>query len=108
MKIDLTDVVWLDDQQEISLAELAEISGLSAAELGELVENGALVPNNPLEEQWTFSGNYIVTVQTVCRLRQDFDLDLNALGLALLFLDRIRELESQLYDLRAQLPHRHP
>jgi len=108
MNIELTDVVWLDEHHEVSFAELAELSGLSEAELSELVDNGALVPTNPQVTPWTFSGHYVVAVRTVCRLRDDFDLDSHSLALALVFLNRIRELEAQLHDLRTQLPHRNP
>ena len=29
MRIELSEVVWLDEQRELTLAELAELSGLS-------------------------------------------------------------------------------
>ncbi len=41
---------------------------------------------------------------TTC-LRHDFDLDMHELALILIYLDRIRDLEAQLQDLRARLPH---
>jgi hypothetical protein len=104
MKIDLTDLIWLDEQHEISLAELADISGLTERELHELVENGVLVPCDSSKVPWTFSSTYIVTTQKACRLRNDFDLDLNALALTLMFLDRIHKLEAQLRELQIQQP----
>ena len=104
MKIEISEATWLDENLDVSLAELVELSGLPEATLRELVDGGVLVPNNPAEIPWTFSGNCVVTVRTVARLRDDFDLDPNALALALSFLDRIRELEAQLRDVRAQLP----
>lgn len=70
------------------------------------MEYGALVPNNPREAQWTFSGECVVAVQTAHRLRESFGLDPNALSLALGFLERIRALEAELRALRAQLPRR--
>jgi chaperone modulatory protein CbpM len=108
MSTERTGTVWLDAHCEVSLAELARLSGLAEAELRELVEYGALSPNNPQEAQWTFSGECVVTVRTAYRLRESFDLDPNALSLALGFLERIRALEAELRALRAQLPHRVP
>lgn len=104
MKHERSDDLWLDEQLEVSFVELAKLSGLSEAELRDLVDSGALIPNNPREMPWTFSGRYVVTVRSVCRLRDDFDLDANALSLSLLMLERIHELETELCELRAKAP----
>ena len=103
-----TDAVWLDAHHEFSIAELVLCSGLSEAELRELVDYGALVPTNPQQAEWTFSGDIVVTVQAAGRLRADLELDPQALALALTLIKRIRELEAQIGNLRAQLPRRFP
>ena len=108
MQPDQTDAVWLDDRLEFSFSELARFSGLSEAELRELVDYGALAPTNPQEAEWTFSGDIVVTVQAAGRLRADLELDPQALALALTLINRIRELEAQIGNLRAQLPRRFP
>ena len=108
MQADTTEAVWLDSNREFSLAELAGMSGLSEAELRELVDYGALVPTNPRAVQWTFSASFVLVVQTAGRLRDDLELEPQALALALTLIERIRGLESQLRDLRAQLPRRFP
>jgi chaperone modulatory protein CbpM len=108
MSANLTETTWLDVHCEVSLAELAQVSGLTEAELRELVEYGALVPANPQQARWTFSGECVLIVRTAQRLRESFDLDPNALSLALGFLERIRALEAELRALRAQLPQRVP
>ncbi len=104
MSAKLTETAWLDAHCEVSFAELARLSGLTEAELRELVEYGALAPNDPREAQWTFSGECVVAARTAQRLRESFDLDPNALSLALEFLQRIHALEAELRALRAQLP----
>ena len=47
MKTRPVEAVWLTEDHEFSLAELAELSGLSEAELRELVDYGAIAPVNP-------------------------------------------------------------
>lgn len=106
MKVELTEVLWLDEQQELSLAELAGLSGLSEAELRELMDYGVIAPLDPQAEPLVFRADCIVTARTACRLRTDFELDAPGLALALTLLGRIHDLEAQLRDLRAQFPHR--
>jgi chaperone modulatory protein CbpM len=108
MKIELADALWLDTHQQVSIAELAQSSGLSEVELRELVDCGALAPIDVQSAAWTFGGDCLVTVRTARRLRDDLELDPHAIALALLFLDRIRRLEEQLHGLQAQLPQRFP
>ena len=106
MKVELTEVLWLDEQGQLSLTELAGLSGLSEAELHELVDLGAIVPVDPGAEPLGFRTDCIVTARTACRLRTDFELDAQGLALALTLLNRIHDLEAQLRDLSAQLPRR--
>ena len=100
------ETAWMNEHTEVTLEELAALSGLPDAMLRELVECGALAPADPSRSQWTFSARCVVTMRSAGRLRNDFELDANALALALSFLERIRELESQLHAVRAQLPRR--
>jgi chaperone modulatory protein CbpM len=110
MKIELTDAQWLSEHAEVSIAELAELSGLSAELLRDLVEYGALVPVNaqdPMNGEsahWSFTAECVVAMRTVSRLREDFELDANALSVALMLIERIHGLEAQLQDLRSQFP----
>jgi len=99
-----TEATWLGDDQEFSLAELADLSGLSESELCELVEYGALAPVNPDSAVWSFSGKCLSAVRTAYRLRISFELELQGVALTVSLLDRIHGLELQLRSLRAQLP----
>lgn len=103
MIIDLTEMAWLDEQHEVSIEELAEVSGLSMSELEDLVACGALVPAQTARR--TFTASCMVTVRIAGRLRDALELDANALPVTLLLLDRIRQLQLQLAQ--AKLPHIH-
>ncbi len=116
MKLEITDAKWLCEHPEVSLEELVELSGLSSELLVELVEYGALVPTDTTTAagtgsrteaqamQWRFTSDCVIAVQTVSRLRDDFDLDANALSVAMMLIERIRGLESQLMELQSHLP----
>jgi chaperone modulatory protein CbpM len=107
MSTEPAESAWLNEEGRVSLDELAALSGLTDSALRELVEYGVLHPVDAAEAQWTFSARWVVVARTACRLRNDFELDLNALALTLSFLDRIRDLEAQLRSVHAQLPRRH-
>jgi chaperone modulatory protein CbpM len=105
VKAERTEAVWLTEDHEFSLAELAELSGLSEAELRELVDYGAVTPINPDSSPWVFNGKCLLTVRTACRLRISFELEPHGVALVVSLLDRIHELEAQLGNLHAQVPH---
>ena len=95
---------WIEDVGEISLARLAELSGLEEVRLHELVDYGALTPVDPGAASWTFSAECVVTARTACRLVNDFELESHGLALVLTLLERIRELQTELKQLHAELP----
>lgn len=106
MRIELTEVFWLHDHHVLSVTQLAELSGLLDSEINELVDYGAIVSIDPDAEQRLFAAQCIVAARTARRLRDDFDLNTHGVAIALTLLDRVRDLEAQLGDLRARLPRR--
>ena len=112
----LTDWIWLDMRQTVSLAELSQACGLSSEELGELMDYGALAPSQPLQPQrrspdevtsqlpHQFRADWITRLRTAAGLRLHYDLDLFSMGMMLGYLTRIEDLERQLASLLAQSP----
>jgi chaperone modulatory protein CbpM len=96
--------LWLTDDNEFTCAELAELAGISEAELNELVDYGAVTPINPDALPWSFNGTCLLTIRTACRLRLSFDLDPHGVALTVSLLERIHGLEAQITRLRAQFP----
>ncbi len=104
MRTELTEVLWLDEHHDLSLTRLAELSGLSEAELRELTDYGVLPPADPDALQLSFHSDCIVIARTACRLRDELELDVHGLALILSLLDRVHDLEAQLNAVRAQQP----
>ncbi len=98
------EVTWLDARETVSMPELASVSGLTEAELRELVEYGALAPVDRQQPELVFSSERIGGLRRAARLRRDFELDLFAVALLLVYLDRIEALERQIKSLEAHLP----
>lgn len=99
-----TEVMWLDEHRAISLAELVAVSGLSERELLELVQAGAIPASGSSGAGYTFSARVVTVARTASRLRDDLELDVRGLGVALRLLERVAELEAEISRLRAQLP----
>jgi len=104
MRVELTEVLWIDERHELSLRELAERSGLTEAELSELADSGVIAPVDPDRAPRHFRAECIVAAKTACRLRDDFELDAPGLTVALTLIERVRDLEEQLRELRAKAP----
>ncbi len=111
MHVESTEVLWFE-QHELSLSELAQLSGLPQDVLVELFECGAIAPlgraasGAAVGAELRFGASALSSARAASRLRSDFELDVQALVVALRLLDRVAELEAQLRELRAQLPQR--
>ena len=97
------DALRFETLAEITWTQMVHASGLTEAELTELVQYGALVPRDPSATAWTFEARWLVVARTASRLRRDFELDPHGVSVVLSFLDRIESLEAELRSLRAQL-----
>ena len=110
MTDEYVDGLWVERVErngDWTLTALTRMSGLEATELRELIDYGALVPDNPDargEDAWTFGSHCVLLVQTAVRLRRDFDLDAPALALALTLIGRINDLEDEVRRLQLSGP----
>jgi chaperone modulatory protein CbpM len=91
VEAEITEVSWIEDGVEWTVAELAARSRFTEAELRELLDCGAL----PRGGQ-----RVLPALRAAARLRSDFELDLHGVALALTLLNRIEELEADLSRLR--------
>lgn len=100
-----TEVVWLDEARVVNFTELIELSGLTVAELEELMHGGVISPRTGRGVSSEFSARMVTVARTACRLRDELELDISGLGVALKLLERVRDLEDEIARLRARLPH---
>ncbi|HZR01646.1 MAG TPA: chaperone modulator CbpM [Burkholderiales bacterium] len=93
----------LSEHFEVELDDLAHATGLSVAEIVDLVEYGVFEPAGAVPVEWRFSARCITLGRRASRLRSDFELDTPGLALVAALLERIDELEAEAARLRAQL-----
>lgn len=101
MTSDPRDTPMPDDPATLALAELA---GLTEAEVKELVDYGALAPSDGAAGQWLFGMRSVTVARSARRLREEFELEAHGVALMLACFDRIRELEARLRELEARQP----
>ena len=99
-----TEVLWLDERRMVSLEELVQLSGLTRVELLELVHCGALTVREEHGTTCYFASQTISVARTAGRLRDELELDVAGLGVALRLLERVRGLEEEIARLRALQP----
>lgn len=103
MKLTLSDSVWLDNQGVCTAQHIIEVSGLTVVELDALIANGIITPVDGRAGRPAFQLHHLITANTARRLRDDFELDLNGLTLALTLKRHIAQLQTEVQSLQAKL-----
>jgi chaperone modulatory protein CbpM len=98
-----SEAAALEAAHFFSFSEIVELSGLTEPEIVQLVECECLLPQ-PGDDHWRFDAHCLALARAARRLRDDFELDVRGVELALTLLGRIEELESQIGALEARLP----
>lgn len=86
----------LEDNAEVSLAELCRICRLPAERVVELVEEGVIEPVGRDPRNWRFRSISIRRVRCAQRLEHDLGVNTAGAALALDLLDELRTLRARL------------
>ena len=101
-----TEALWLVAHPPIALSDLADLSGLSQAELLMLTEYGVFSPADPAAANPSYPADCLVTARVAFRLRKDLELNLEGLALVLNLMQQMQALKTELVTLRAMHPAR--
>lgn len=88
----------------VVLLELESVSGLTRAEIVELVEYGVFAPQGERPEDWRFPEAALSLAREAARLRAAFDLGAPGLALLIAYRERLAELERRIRELECRLP----
>ena len=89
----------LDEDVEMTLAQLCQACELSEAQIIELVEQGVIDPLGPEPAQWRFVSVSLRRVRITRNLQRDLGVNAPGAALALELLDEIEELRARLRHL---------
>ena len=95
MRRNRNDVVaeLLDEAAAMSLAELADASGVHVEIIIEMVDHDIVTPQVATDTEWRFAGADLLRVRRAVRLRRDLDLNWSGVGLVGELLDELGELK---------------
>lgn len=91
----------LEDQTELTLADICRGCAERADIIIELVHEGVLAPLGETPEYWRFTGLHLHRAKVAVRLQRDLGVNLAGAALALQLLDELDNLRAQLSRLSA-------
>lgn len=91
----------LEEQTELSLADLCRACAAEAARIVELVDEGVLAPAGGTPETWHFTGIHLQRARVALRLESDLGVNLAGAALALELLDELDSLRARLQMLES-------
>jgi chaperone modulatory protein CbpM len=86
----------LEEQTQLTLADLCSACTVQAEQIIELVDIGVLDPQGREPGRWVFGGASLHRARRALRLQRDFDIDLAGVALVLELLDEIATLRTRL------------
>lgn len=86
----------LEEQTQLTLADLCRACAVHAERIIELVDAGVLEPLGREPARWRFGGASLPRARMALRLQRDLGIDLSGAALALELLDEIGSLRTRL------------
>ncbi len=96
VKTDILNGVIVEEEIQLSLAELCRACAVPAESLLGLVDEGILEPSGGGPRQWRFAGSSLRRARTALQLQQDLGVNLAGAALALELMEEIDRLTGRL------------
>ena len=86
----------LDEDTCLNLARLCRICNVNANLIGDMIDEGLIVPRGDTPENWVFGAGEVWRVQTAIRLQRDLRVNIPGAALVLDLLEEVEELRRRL------------
>ena len=100
--VDLLTGDILEQDVELSLAELCQTVQLNAEQVFEMIEHGIVEPRGREPGSWRFVGVNVQRVHCANRLRRDLGVNMAGAALALDLIEELQQLRRQIARLEDQ------
>lgn len=94
--------IILEEQTELTLAEVCHACAVRAEYIIELVEEGVLIPVGNEPVSWRFTGIHMHLASVSLRLQRDLGINLAGVALALQLLDEVEALRARINVLESE------
>ena len=94
--------IILEEQTELTLAEVCRACAVHAEYIIELVEEGVLVPDGNAPVSWRFTGTHMHRATVSLHLQRDLGVNLAGVALALQLLDEVEALRARIRAMEAE------
>ena len=91
--------VMLEQQEQLTLTQLAQATGLNTSLIIEMIEAHLIYPEGYDRDTWRFNSQCFKRVKTAASFYHDLEINLNGIAMALELLEKIERLEKQLEQL---------
>ena len=88
--------IILEDQTELTLADICRACTVNVDCIVELVEEGVITPIGREPHRWHFSGTHMRRATVALRLQRDLGVNLAGAALALQLMDEVEDLRARL------------
>ena len=88
--------IILEEQAQLTLAEVCRACAVDAERIAELVEEGVLAPDGTEPDRWRFTGAHLRRARVAVRLQLDLGVNPAGAALAVQLLDEIDDLRARL------------
>ncbi len=92
----------LEEELNLTLAELCHACNIHTEWVVELVEEGVLEPEGNEMEEWLFPGSSLRRVRVTMRLQRDLGVNLSGAALALELMEELESLRARLEAMERQ------
>ena len=92
----------LEEQTELTLAEVCRACAAQADMIIDLVNEGVLTPEGNTPDHWQFTGVHLYRAKVALRLQNDLGVNLAGAALALELLDELDSLRAHLHMLEGK------
>lgn len=92
----VTDVLILEEQQDLTLDILCRACSTEVEQLLELVDEGVIVPTGDAPEVWRFTGVHLRRARIAVHLQRDLGVNPAGAALALQLMEEREELRARL------------
>ncbi len=92
----------LEEDSEVTLAQLCEVCAVHAEVVEAMVEEGIVAPVGGGVSRWRFTRSTVVRIGTVLRMQRDLHVNLAGAALALDLLERVEMLNARLKSFESE------